>query len=491
MTAFMLVDCSLHHCDICISISISELTLDADCALDPTDHDFLSFTRIQSRSFLATYTFKSRLLNFKRRSRIAPSKSFNMMPIFDISYIMQQPSQPTMREVPLSATAEAPSARSRDGQPISARDHYYQLQGDPPRKPWYYKKKMLPFTILMAVISAFISCIIVVMKLTRKSALMLKAHPKETITQSVTAMATSPLTLPSMLNATNRTSSLTKSVSGPSSITTTATKAPLSSSMPSILSSSNLASVFVDGENSHDSLEILVWQDETGSLSYLNGESNFQGQKRIQDSLKDAPKAKKGTSLSSWAAVVDDTSTAHLFYLEENNTISHIFMQPKGSWTRGGLSAGSKKGPAAHEKSMLSAAFHRGEHDTNVVVLSYQDPGSKLQLAISEDPKNDNNWYSVDFDSFTGRHDVGDWGGVGHAIAGDWQNKRHDSDGSFSGLLMAIEESEEITPWECSVEFHVSLKKKVECHFLDKTFLGKYLCDYDGRARQSHAVNAN
>ncbi|PON20096.1 hypothetical protein TGAM01_v211047 [Trichoderma gamsii] len=227
-------------------------------------------------------------------------------------------------------------------------------------------------------------------------------------------MATSPLTLPSMLNATNRTSSLTTSVSGPSSITTTATKAPLSSSLPSILSSSNLASVFVDGENSHDSLEILVWQDETGSLSYVNGESNLQGQKRIQDSLKDAPKAKKGTSL---AAVADDTSTAHLFYLEENNTISHIFMQPKGSWTRGGLSAGSKKGPAAHEKSMLSAAFHRGEHDTNVVVLSYQDPGSKLQLAISEDPKNDNNWYSVDFDSFTGRHDVGDWGGVGHAIA--------------------------------------------------------------------------
>ncbi|KAM0525624.1 hypothetical protein ACHAPE_000334 [Trichoderma viride] len=244
--------------------------------------------------------------------------------------------------------------------------------------------------------------------------------------------------------------------------------APLSSSPPSILSSSNLASVFVDGENSQDSLEILVWQDGSGSLSYLNGESDLKSQKRIQDSLKDAPKAKKGTSM---AVVADDTSTAHLFYLEESNTISHVFMEPKGSWSRGGMSAGSKKGPAAHEKSMLSAAFHRGEHDTNVVVLSYQDPSGNLQLAMSEDPKNDDNWHLVDFGSFTGRHDVGDWGGVGHAIAGDWQNKRHDSDGSFSGLLMAIEESEAITSWECSVDFHMSAKKKVECHFLNKTFL--------------------
>lgn len=410
-----------------------------------------------------------------------------MMPIFDISYMMQQPSQPTMREVPLTTVVEG-SARSREGQPVSARDHYYHLQRDPPRKPWYYKKKMLPFTILMAVISAFISCIVVVVKLTRKSALMMKTHPKETITQSVTAMATSPLTLTSLLNVTNNTSSsLTASMSGPSSTTTTTTAAPLSSSPLSILSSSNLGSVFVDGENSQDSLEILVWQDEAGSLSYLNGES-LKSQKRIQDSLKDAPKAKKGTSM---VAVADDTSTAHLFYLGEDNTVSHIFMEPKGSWSRGGMSAGSKKGPAAHEKSMLSAAFHRGEHDTNVVVLSYQDTRGNLQLAMSEDPKNDDDWYSVDFGSFTGRQDVGDWEGVGHAIAGDWQNKRHDSDGSFSGLLMAVEEREEITPWECSVDFHVSSKKKVECHFLNKTFLGKWLCNYDGLARQSHADNAN
>lgn len=394
-----------------------------------------------------------------------------MMPIFDISYIMQQPSQPTMHQVPLSTTVQGPAARARDGQPNSARDHYYQLQRNPPRKPWYYKKKMLPFTILMAVISAFISCIVVVVKLTRKSALMMKTHPRETITQSVTAMATSPITLTSVFNVTNGThSSLTASMSGLSSTTTTATAAPLSSSPPPILSSSNLASVFVDGENSKDSLDILVWQDEAGYLSYLNGESSLKSQRRIEDLLEDAPKAKKGTSM---AAVADDTNTAHLFYLEENNTVSHIFMEPRGSWSRGGISTGSKKSPAAHEKSMLSAAFHRGEHDTNVVVLSYQDPNGNVQLAMSEDPKSDDNWYSVDFGSFTGRHKIGDWGGVGHAIAGDWQNKRHDSDGSFSGLLMAIEESEGITPWECSLDFHVSSEKKVECHFLDKAFLGK------------------
>lgn len=329
---------------------------------------------------------------------------------------------------------------------------------------------MLPFTILMTVISAFISCIVVVVKLTRKSALMMKTHPKETITQSVTAMVTSPITLTSVLNITNSTSSsLAISRSGLSSITTTASATFSPSSLLPILSSSNLASVFVDGENSKDSLEILIWQDGAGYLSYLDGESNLKGQKRIQDLLKDAPKAKNGTPM---AGMADDTSIAHLFYLDNNNTVSHIFMEPRGSWSRGGMSSGSKKGPAAHEKSMLSAAYHRGEHGTNVVVLSYQDPDGSLRLAMSEDPKNDDDWFSVDFGSFTGHHKIGDWGGIGHTIAGDWQNKRQDADVSFSGLLIAVEESEEIAPWECSLDFHASSKKEVECRFLDKTFLG-------------------
>lgn len=307
------------------------------------------------------------------------------MPIFDISYIMQQPNQPTMHEAPLSAIVERPAARSREGQPNSARDHYYQLQRDPPRKPWYYRKKMLPFTILMAVVSAVISCIVVVVKLTRKSALMMKTHPQETITQSATAMVTSPLTLTGVLNMTNSTSlSLTTSMSGSSPTTTIASATPLSPSPSSILASSNLASVFVDGESSQDSLEILVWQDEAGYLSYLNGESDAKSQRRIAALLEDAPKAKRGTPV---AAVADDTGTAHLFYLGENGTVSHIYMEPKDSWSRGGMSTGSKNGLAAHEKSMLSAAFHRGEHDTNVVVLSYQDPSGSLQLALLRGPQ--------------------------------------------------------------------------------------------------------
>ncbi|KAL9483776.1 hypothetical protein ACSS6W_002565 [Trichoderma asperelloides] len=311
-----------------------------------------------------------------------------------------------MSEVPLSTTVEGPSGRSREEQPSSARDRYYQLQRDPPRKP-----------------------------------------------------CTS--------------SSLTTSKIGLSSTTTTATTASLSPSPSPILSSSNLASVFVDGENSKDSLEILLWQDGAGSISYSNGEPHLKSRQRIEDLLEDAPKAKKGTPM---AAVADDANIAHLFYLDEDNTVSHVFMEPRGSWRLGGMSTGSRKSIAAHEKSMLSAAFHRGEHGTNAVVLSYQDPDGNLQLAMSEDAKNDDNWYSVDFGSFTGRHKIGDWGGFGHAIAGDWQNKRHDSDGSFSGLLIAIEESQEITPWECSVDFHASSKKEVECHFLDKTFL-----DSDGK----------
>lgn len=243
---------------------------------------------------------------------------------------------------------------------------------------------------------------------------------------------------------------------------------PFPSLAASILSSSNLASVFVDGGNNKDSWGVLVWQDGAGSLSYMDEDSERKGLGRIRDLLNDAPKAKDGTPM---AAVADDAGVAHLFYLDENDTVSHVFMKPGGGWKRGGLSTGSKH-TAAHRESMLSAAFHQGEHDTNVVVLSYQDPNGNLQLAMSEDPRN-NDWYTVDFSSFTGRHGIGDWGGIGHAVAGDWQNEKQDPDGSFNGLLMAVEQEGGITPWECSVDFHASSEKQVECHILDNVFLGR------------------
>lgn len=337
---------------------------------------------------------------------------------------------------------------------------------------------MLPFTIIMTIVSVLISCVVVAVKLARKSMLMMKTHPKETITQSVATMTiSSTVPMGTLQNASNSVT-VSSNASLPldtlvSGLPTRTTMTPLASPSPSpspILSSSNLASVYVDGENSKDIWGLLVWQDGAGSLSYMNSASDPKSQIRVEESLKDTPKAKKGTPM---AAAVDDTGSAHVFYLDENDIVSHIFMKSaSSSWKRGGLSAGDKR-TAAHGKSTLSAAFHHGEHDTNVVVLSYQDPDSNLQLTMSEDPETDEGWYTVDFASFMGRHRAGDWGGVGHAIAGDWQNKRQDSDGSFSGLLMAVEESEKITPWECSVDFHASSTKHVECHALDRAFIGR------------------
>ncbi|UKZ50016.1 hypothetical protein TrVGV298_004273 [Trichoderma virens] len=233
-----------------------------------------------------------------------------------------------------------------------------------------------------------------------------------------------------------------------------------------ILSSSNLASVFIDRRNSNNYWEVLLWQDGAGSLSYMDRDSERKGLGRVQTLLENIPKAKSGTPM---AAVADDAGIAHLFYLDEDDIVSHAFMNPGGRWKRGGLSTGSKR-TAAHRQSMLSAAFHQGEHDTNVVVLSYQDPDGNLQLAMSEDAKK-NDWYTVNFSSFTGRHGIGDWDGIGHAVAGDWQNKKQDPDGSFNGLLMAVEQEGGVTPWECSVDFHASSKKQVECHVLDGAFL--------------------
>ncbi|KAH6605825.1 hypothetical protein Trco_004978 [Trichoderma cornu-damae] len=328
----------------------------------------------------------------------------------------------------------------------------------------------------MTVVSTLFSCVMLAVTLTRKSILMMRTRPKETITQSVTTMTASLMAptsamqnVSSAMTISSNVSlplTLTTPMSGLPSVTVTASTASFSPRPSPILPSSNLASVFVDGGTGKDGWGILIWQDGAGSLSFVHGGSELKGQGRIEDVLEDAPKAKDGTPM---AAVADDTSVAHLFYLDESDAISHVFTKSGGGWKRGGLSRGRKR-TAAHSKSMLSAAFHQGEHDTRVVVLSYQSPDGNLRLTMSEDPKNDDEWYTVDFNSFAGRRGIGDWGGIGHAIAGDWQNKRQDPDGSFSGLLMAVEEGEEITPWECSVDFHASSKKQAECHVLGKTF---------------------
>ncbi|KAL6875162.1 hypothetical protein J3F83DRAFT_548282 [Trichoderma novae-zelandiae] len=409
-----------------------------------------------------------------------------MMPIFDIAYFVQRDRQATAaaaaagREPPPVPPPRAPrttrSMDHEDQQLNAAREQYYRLHRDPVQRPWYYQKRMLPFAIAMTIISTLLSCVMLAVTLTRKSFLMTKAHPAETITQSALTMTTYstlqttfPQESPGLTTALGSSSvPLPTLVSGLPSMTTATTSAASPSASPAapILSSSNLASVFIDRRDSRDSWGILVWQDGAGSLVYMDGDSERTDLGRIRDVLRDAPTAKDGTPM---AAVADDADIVHLFYLDERNAVSHVLMTSGGSWKVGGLPAGTNR-MTAHGASKLSAAFHQGEHDTSVVVLSYQDPDGGLQLAMAEDARKDD-WLIVDFSSFAGRHGVGDWGGVGHAIAGDWQNKKQEADGSFTGLLLAVEQDGEILPWECSVDFHASSTKQVECHALDKAFL--------------------
>ncbi|KAL6892956.1 hypothetical protein HDV57DRAFT_513210 [Trichoderma longibrachiatum] len=416
-----------------------------------------------------------------------------MMPLFDIAYFVQRDRQAAAAAAgreppPVPPRAPRTTQSMEDQQPPTAREQYYRLHRDPVQRPWYYRKRMLPFAIAMTIFSTLLSCVMLAVTLTRKSFFMMKAHPTETITQSALTMNSYSTTFsqesPSPMTAVDSSAMpLPTMVSGlPSFSMTTATistASSLASPAAQILASSNLALAFIDRRDSRDSWGILVWQDGAGSLAYTDGESERQGLGRIRDALRGSPTPKEGTPM---AAVVDDADIVHLFYLDEHNMVSHIFKTSGGSWKVGGLSTGTNR-MTAHEKSKLSAAFQQGEHDTNVVVLSYQDPDGKLQLAMSEDARK-SDWHVVGFDSFARRHGVGDWGGIGHAIAGDWQNKKQEADGSFNGLLLAVEKEGEIMPWECSVDFHASLTKQVECHVLDKTFLDS---DGDGIFPSSQA----
>ncbi|KAL7962320.1 hypothetical protein V8C34DRAFT_271489 [Trichoderma compactum] len=158
-------------------------------------------------------------------------RDFAMMPLFDIAYLVQQNRQAAaVHEAPMPPSAPRPSnARSTDDQqPNDARQQYYRLHREPLQRPWYYRKRMLPFAIVMTVFSTVLSCVMLAVTLTRKSIFMMKSHPKETITLSAITITTHSTVKTSILQdrpnlmtiSSSPSLTLTTMVSAPPSMTT-------------------------------------------------------------------------------------------------------------------------------------------------------------------------------------------------------------------------------------------------------------------------------
>ncbi|PKK50326.1 hypothetical protein CI102_4705 [Trichoderma harzianum] len=150
-----------------------------------------------------------------------------MMPLFDIAYLVQQQNRQAaaVHEAPMPPSAPRLSnTRSMDDQQSNAaREQYYQLHREPIQRPWYYRKRMLPFAIVMTVFSTVLSCVMLAVTLTRKSIFMMKSHPTKTITLSAITMTTHSTTKTSTLQ--DRPNVVTIS-SGPSLSLTTMLSAP-------------------------------------------------------------------------------------------------------------------------------------------------------------------------------------------------------------------------------------------------------------------------
>ncbi|KAL5083743.1 hypothetical protein Trisim1_012425 [Trichoderma cf. simile WF8] len=157
-----------------------------------------------------------------------------MMPLFDIAYLVQQQNRQAAaaHEAPMPPSAPRPSnTRSTDDQqPIDAREQYYQLHREPLQRPWYYRKRMLPFAIVMTVFSTVLSCVMLAITLTRKSIFMMKSHPTKTITLSAITMTTHSTVKASTLQ--NRPNLMTISSGPPLSLTTMLSAPPPITTLP-------------------------------------------------------------------------------------------------------------------------------------------------------------------------------------------------------------------------------------------------------------------
>lgn len=234
---------------------------------------------------------------------------------------------------------------------------------------------------------------------------------------------------------------------------------------------SQLASVFVKGEDDVKDRRILVRQENTDYLHFTewtNGTTNYY---RMKDKLgSDTTRPKTGTPLTM---IADEKGLLHLFYLSKVNIICYVHETKVGLWKEGEVK--TEKGTIrTSSTSGLFTTWHTGRNTPHLLVVAYDNPSQMLQLAIINSPSEKDAWYVADVTSVAVKPAPGQSNIPCYALAGDWHSKssKRDADGS-QNLLVGLLEENEVVAWECSLDYWPPPDLQVKCHKGEKAFQGE------------------
>ncbi|KAK2593641.1 hypothetical protein QQS21_008645 [Conoideocrella luteorostrata] len=390
----------------------------------------------------------------------------------DIPWLSYQHRQNNMaeRSIPLDTLPPPPeyNKHTRDG-PETVHNHYH-IGNEASPLPWY-RRKWVFWTVLGLVAFLVVAGLIIL-------GVVLKVQMgKNSMGGHISPVnSTSTVVITSTAVSTEKaTSTTTSHHSSSTSTATTSTEAQTTATPFTMSEKSQLASVYVGAKDSKLSRRLLVRQEDTNDILVTEWANGQLADYRIKDRLGSLPtEPKLGTPLALQA---DDAGTLHLFYLSKANILSYLYEPSVGKWKTGEVS--SEHGAIRTSAySGLSAAWHNGRKASGLLVVAYDNSSQKLQLAMTSSPSERNSWYIADVTSVEASSAAGDSTSPCYSLAGDWLSLGpQKEDGRFQHLLIAIADANEVTPWECAVDFWPPPEVQVKCKQANESFR-----DSDGRA---------
>ncbi|KAF4508063.1 hypothetical protein G6O67_004492 [Ophiocordyceps sinensis] len=245
-----------------------------------------------------------------------------------------------------------------------------------------------------------------------------------------------------------------------SSTSTSALPVETAAEIFTLSESSQLASAYFKSDTPELHRRVLVWQDDKSDLIATEWFTGRRTQYRIRDQAESRlPEAKLGTPL---AVTTSSSGVVHVFFLDTQGALSHIFEETKGQWKRGLVA--KNNGPiVASSSSPLSAVWHRASVGRELLGVAYAN-AQKLRLALNDKPDQDGAWQVLEAASLPDPV-PGMTERPLFSVAGEW--------GSPSNkMLMAVLVDEGLFAWECSLDLSSPSKTKSPCRLLNDTFQG-------------------
>ncbi|KAF4591877.1 hypothetical protein GQ602_002176 [Ophiocordyceps camponoti-floridani] len=359
-------------------------------------------------------------------------------------------------------TGKVPSLR-----PDIIHNHYYTT--NPKALPWYRRKPFFwtAIAVLVFIVVAAAVSLGVVLKLELGKSRMRVDHQTSSSPPATDQNTSSLQTMQPSQTRTSDTSSgamsstagVSSKSSSPSSTTSTETAAATPSVIFTVSEKSRLASVYVEDEQANLHRRFLAWQDDKGHLIVTEWSAGNRSHYRIRDQLRSRiPDAKLGSPL---AMAASPSGVVHLFFLDTQDALSHVFRSATGVWETRTLRKGN--GPViASGPSPLSTAWHRTGDGTEVLAIAYAN-SQDLRLAMTDGPTAESPWLVSNVVSLPGPV-PGQLQEPCFAVAGDWRNAM-----GARTMLMAVLMEDGLFAYECPIEMWPP-GSKTPCRQLNDTF---------------------